>query len=161
VTSSDVLALALEEQLRARAIVAGLGDCLVVLSNARSTLGSFSVDRHNGSTEIRISRHLADVEQVRETARHELAHQVAWERYQDLGHGAFWQTMASYLGCEPVACVRVDRASVATHDRYAITCKSCGWSTTRARRSKLVTKPWRFGCAECGAALRVGLLPAT
>jgi predicted SprT family Zn-dependent metalloprotease len=159
VTPQDVLSLALDEQVRARAMVAGLASCPVVLSNATVTLGSFCVDQIDGSVEIRISRYLDECAQVRETARHELAHQAVWERYGDLGHGAYWQTMAVYLGCEPVACVRPDDAGRRRPgDKYAVLCSACGWSTMRARRSKLVAKPWRFACAACGAALQVAVL---
>jgi predicted SprT family Zn-dependent metalloprotease len=156
---SDVLSLALEEQVRARAIVAGLGPCPVVVSHARVTLGQFLVDRRDGSIEIRISRHIDDVDQVRETARHELAHQAAWERYRHFGHGPLWQTFATYLGCEPVRCAlfNADRHAAA---RYAVSCKRCGWTTARFRRSKLVAKPWRYLCAECGGRLQVALLAA-
>jgi len=150
----DILAVTLEEQARALAIVAGLSKCPVLLSHARITLGAFVVDRHDGSTEVRISRHIDDVDQVRETARHEFAHQAAWERYGHFGHGPLWQTFASYLGCQPVRCARFDaqdRAEV----RYVVTCRRCGWTTTRMRRSTLVTKPWRYSCGDCGGMLDV------
>jgi hypothetical protein len=154
VTHADILDIALGEQERARGIVAGLGPCPVSLSRARVTLGSFVVDRDTGATEIRISRHLSDPDQVRETARHELAHQAAWERYGHFGHGAFWQTFASYIGCAPVRCAQfaADREAVA---KYAVTCTCCNWATTRLKRSKLVRAPWRYACASCGSRLRV------
>jgi predicted SprT family Zn-dependent metalloprotease len=161
VTPSDVLAIALEEQDRAWSIVARLGPCPIRVSRSTTELGSIHVDRRSGKVvEIRISRHLADEGQVRETARHELAHQVAWERYADLGHGAFWQTMANYLGCEPVACSEggLDPDVIIERLRYEISCAACGWTTRRQRRSKLVDKPWRFGCAHCGGVLSVATL---
>jgi predicted SprT family Zn-dependent metalloprotease len=168
---SDVLAFALEEQVRARAIVSGLGPCPIVLSRARTELGSFSVDandagRRRGGMEIRISRYINEPDQVRETARHELAHQAAWERYRYVGHGALWQTFASYLDCEPVACAGyvLDGHAPDGRPRYEIACNRCGWTTVRERRSKLVTKPWRFACARCGGSLHVVVLteePAT
>jgi predicted SprT family Zn-dependent metalloprotease len=154
---SQILGLALAEQSRALAIVAGLRRCPVVLSHARITLGAFTVDRHSGATEIRISRHLTDPEQVKETARHEFAHQAAWERYAHFGHGPLWQTFASYLGCEPVRCARVD-PSEPLEARYAITCRRCGWTTTRVKRSKLVTRSSRYRCSSCGGRLRVDVL---
>jgi predicted SprT family Zn-dependent metalloprotease len=153
VEPARILDVALREQDRARAIVAGLRVCPVVLSNARLTLGAFVVDKHSGATEIRISRHLGDVEQVRETARHELAHQAAWERYGHFGHGALWQTFASYIGCEPVRCANAlgdERPA-----RYAVACTRCAWTTTRLRRSKLVRVPWRYQCPACGSKLVV------
>jgi hypothetical protein len=157
VIPADILDIALDEQLRARAIVAGLGACPVILSHARVTLGSFVVDKDTGATEIRISRHLDGAGVVRETARHELAHQAAWERYGHFGHGPLWQTFASYIGCEPVRCARfaADPLSAA---RYAITCTRCGWATTRLKRSRLVRTPWRYACASCGSKLRVQAL---
>lgn len=159
VKPTEILALALQEQVRARAIVAGLRHCPIRLSRATTELGSFSVDRRGGDYEIRISRHLRDVAQVRETARHEFAHQAAWERYHDLGHGALWQTLATYLGCEPVPCSNgIDPEVLQRRRRYAITCARCGWETTRQRRSKLVDKPWRFACAHCGGRLLVAEL---
>jgi len=157
VTPADILEIALSEQDRARGIVAGLGACPVHLSHARVTLGAFVVDKDTGATEIRISRHLAEADQVRETARHELAHQAAWERYRHFGHGGLWQTFASYIGCAPVRCAQfaADRDAAA---KYAITCTRCSWATTRLKRSKLVRAPWRYACASCGSKLRVAAL---
>src|SRR5919205_571442 len=84
---ADIHAIAIEEQARARAIVAGLKHCPIVLSRATTELGAFSVERSSGATQIRISRRIGDEAQIRETLRHELAHQAAWERYRDLSHG--------------------------------------------------------------------------
>ena len=154
---AQIHAIALEERTRAQAMVAGLRLCPIVLSRATTELGCFSVERASGAMQIRVSRHIDDEAQVRETMRHELAHQAAWERYRDLGHGALWQTLASYLGCEPVPCSTYD---IPKHLRYEITCASCGWATKRQRRSKLVDKPWRFACARCGGRLSVAHLAA-
>lgn len=154
---SDIHTIAIEEQARARAIVAGLRHCQIVLSRATTELGSFSVDRVTGATQIRISRHIDDEDQVRETIRHEFAHQAAWERYRDLSHGPLWQTMASYLGCEPTPCSQYDIPKTV---RYEITCAACGWTTKRQRRSNLVDKPWRYACAHCGGALHVANIAA-
>jgi predicted SprT family Zn-dependent metalloprotease len=154
---AEIHELIREEQGRARSIVAGLGRCPVRLSRATTELGAFTVDPRNGSMEIRISRHLKDEEQVRETIRHEFAHQAAWERYRYLGHGALWQTLAVYLDCEPVSCSQggIDPELIAKRQRYEITCTRCGVVTLRQRRSKLVAKPWRFVCAHCGGKLEV------
>jgi hypothetical protein len=157
VKPADIHAIAIEEQARARAIVAGLRHCPIVLSRATTELGAFSIDRTSGATQIRISRRIDDEAQVRETLRHELAHQAAWERYHDLSHGPLWQTMATYLGCEPVACSRYDIPKI---HRYEITCASCGWTTRRQKRSKLVDRPWRYACAHCGGRLSVGEIAA-
>lgn len=154
---SDIHAIAIEEQKRARAIVAGLRHCQIVLSRATTELGSFSVERASGAIQIRISRHIDDEAQVRETIRHEFAHQAAWERYRDLSHGPLWQTMASYLGCEPTPCSQYD---IPKRHRYEISCASCGWTTRRQKRSKLVDAPWRFACAHCGGGLSVAALAA-
>ena len=153
----DVMAVALDEQVRARAIVAGLGLSPIRLSRATTELGSFSVDGASGDSEIRISRHIGDEAQVRETARHELAHQAAWERYRYLGHGPLWQTLAVYLGCEPVPCgdYHLDPDVVRERQRFVVVCQGCGLTTTRQRRSKLIKAPWRFACARCAGSLRV------
>jgi predicted SprT family Zn-dependent metalloprotease len=157
VTPSDILAICLEEQDRARSIVAGLGPCPITLSRATTLFGSFLVDMKDGSFEIRISKHITDDAHVRETARHELAHQAAWERYNDMGHGPLWQNLATYLGCQPVSCTEdaLDPVAMMRYQRYVITCERCGWSIGRQRRSKLVTKTWRYGCARCRGPLRV------
>jgi predicted SprT family Zn-dependent metalloprotease len=154
---STIHAIVADEQARARAIVAGLGHCTIRLSRATTELGAFTVDRRTRAIEIRISRHLRDEAQVRETARHELAHQAAWERYRDLSHGGLWQTMASYLGCEPVPCSQdgFDPDVMRRRQRYEISCLRCGARTLRQRRSKLVAMPWRFQCAQCGGKLEV------
>jgi len=159
---ADILSISLEEQTRARAIVEGLGACPIKVSHATTVLGTFLVDRYTGEIEIRISKHLRNEEQVRDTARHELAHQAAWQRYEHIGHGALWQTLASYLGCEPVPCTShgFDPDVIAKRQRYHISCMKCGWATTRQRRSKLVDKPWRFACAYCGSKLQVVELAA-
>lgn len=160
----DVLEIALEEQRRARGILPDLGPCKVVLSRATTSFGVFSVELRDpaksGSAEIRISRYITSEEQVRETARHELAHQAAWERYGDIGHGPYWQTFASYLGCAPVACssVEMDPAVIGARVKYEVSCEECGWATKRQKRSKLVRVPWRFSCARCGGRLRVAKL---
>lgn len=154
----EILSILDEEQARARAMVAGLGHCRVRLSRSTTEFGSFTVERESGAIEIRISRHLRDAEQVRETVRHELAHQAAWERYRDLGHDGYWQTIALYLGCQPVPCGEdgFDPDLLARRQRYVVVCTSCGWTIRRQRRSALVTSPWRYACAECGGALQVG-----
>ncbi|MEX0874933.1 MAG: SprT-like domain-containing protein [Actinomycetota bacterium] len=160
-TPSVVLALLREEQARAISMVAGLKPCPLKVSRTTTELGSIIVDQSSGKVvEIRVSRHLADEAQVRETARHELAHQAAWHRYGDLGHGALWQTMAAYLGCSPVPCSdrALDPEVMRKRQRYAISCARCGWSTKRQRRSPLVARPWRFGCATCGGSLSVAVL---
>jgi predicted SprT family Zn-dependent metalloprotease len=155
----DILRIALDEQVRARAMIADLGPCPIVLSRMTTSFGVFSVDPSSRDMEIRLSRHIATEEQVRETARHEIAHQAAWERYENIGHGPYWQTFANYLGCEPVACSRQPMfADVSAIARYSITCALCGWTTKRQRRSKLVRTPWRFGCGSCGGKLVVAAL---
>ena len=154
---SDIHAIAIEEQARARSIVAGLKHCPIVLSRATTELGAFSIERRTGRMQIRVSRRIDDEVQMRETLRHELAHQAAWQRYGDLTHGPLWQTMASYLGCEPVPCSRYDIPKV---NRYEISCGVCGWTTHRQKRSKLVEAPWRFACAHCGGRLSVADLAA-
>jgi predicted SprT family Zn-dependent metalloprotease len=161
VSPGEILAVALREQDRARGIVAGLGPCPIVVSRATTLFGSFAVDPADGSIEIRISKHITDAEHVRETARHELAHQAAWERYRDMGHGPLWQTLASYLGCRPVSCTddALDPAALSRFQRYVITCERCGWSISRQRRSKLVTRTSRYGCARCRGPLRVEEVP--
>src|SRR5437763_15970668 len=100
---SEILDAARAEQVRAQQIVEGLRPCPINLSRATTQFGSFLVDPSDGSIEIRISRHIIEVDHVRETARHELAHQAAWQRYRHRGHGPLWQTLAIYLGCRPVS----------------------------------------------------------
>lgn len=158
-----MLDLVASEQTRARSIVADLSQCPIKLSRATTEFGAFLVDRRSGAMEIRISRHIDSIEVLRETARHELAHQAAWERYGHLGHGALWQTMAVYLGCVPVACTSfpVNAELLQERQRYEVTCDRCGWSTLRQRRSKLVVRPWRYACARCSGVLRVSLVGAT
>ena len=110
--------------------------------------------------EIRISRYIADEAQVRETARHELAHQAAWQRYEHLGHGPLWQTFALYLGCAPTSCGGrgLDEDVVRARLRYVVTCIECGLVTLRQKRSKLVRSPWRYACARCSGKLQVSEL---
>ncbi len=154
---SEIVEVALAEQARARQILAGLGPCPINLSRATTQFGAFLVDTGDGSIEIRISRHIIEPDHVRETVRHELAHQAAWQRYRDLGHGPLWQTLATYLGCEPVSCSAdlMDPDVLERLMRYAITCTRCGWTITRQKRSKVVTRPSRYGCARCHGPLSV------
>jgi predicted SprT family Zn-dependent metalloprotease len=157
VLATDVLGIALHEQVRARSIIAGLGPCPVVLSRATTLLGSFTVDTRTGRGAIRISRYILDPEQVRDTARHELAHQAAYELHGHLGHGPLWQTWARYLGCLPVSCSQtgIDPDIADARQRYMITCRACGWTTTRQRRSRLVRQPRRYACGRCAGSLLV------
>ena len=152
----------MEEQDRARAILPDLGPCPIVLSRATTSFGQFSVDVHDGDMEIRISKHITDERQVRETARHELAHQAAWERYTHIGHGPLWQMFASYLGCSPTPCSETSFAAdiLRARARYAIRCTRCGQTSMRQRRSRLVDRPHRYACARCGGKLEVELLAA-
>ncbi len=161
-TPAEILAIVSQEQVRARAIVGGLHHCTIRLSRATTELGAFTVDRTSGAMEIRISRHIGAEHQIRETARHEFAHQAAWERYRYLGHGPYWQTLATYVGCEPVPCSQggIDPQVMQRRERYEITCTNCGLKTKRQRRSKLVNKPWRFLCVRCGGEFRVDLIGA-
>jgi predicted SprT family Zn-dependent metalloprotease len=162
VNAIDIMAVALAEQERAQAIIGGLDPCPIRLSRATTQLGSFSVDERSGDCEISVSRHLTDEAHVRETARHELAHHAAWQRYRYLGHGPLWQTLAVYLGCEPAPCAKdaFDPDIVRARERFVVMCKGCGLSVTRQRRSKLVKAPWRFSCARCAGRLSVVVLAA-
>ena len=155
--AADVLTIALEEQSRARQIVAGLGPCPIKISRATTLFGSFSVDPVTNEMEIRISRHIVRPDDVRETARHEFAHQAAWERYREIGHGPLWQTLATYLDCEPKSCTAdlIDPTIALERQRYVITCDRCGWTISRQRRSKVVARISRYGCARCRGPLRV------
>jgi predicted SprT family Zn-dependent metalloprotease len=151
----EILALALQEQERARGVVAGLGPCALTLSRATTRLGSFTVDLRTGQRAIRISRYLTEADQVRDTARHELAHQAAYDFHSHLGHGPLWKTWAQYLDCAPVACsgdgVNPDVARA--RQRYALSCGRCGWTITRQRRSRLIEHSRRYACARCRGPL--------
>lgn len=158
VRPADILALAREEQSRAREIIVGLPPCPIALSRATTLLGSFSVGAEGPV--IRISRYLVDEEQVRDTARHELAHLAAHALNGHVGHGPHWQTWARYLGCVPLPCtpVGVDPEVVRRRERYVVMCRRCGWTTTRQRRSRLVRYPRFYACAHCRGPLTVDTL---
>lgn len=151
----EILAIAAEEQQRANSILAGLGDCPIVLSKATTVLGTFSVDVRTQVQQIRLSRYLRDEVQVRDTVRHEIAHQVAYERHAYLGHGQLWKMWAEYLGCIPVACssVGVDPEAIAQRLRYVLKCRLCGWTIVRQRKSKLIRNRRRYACAMCRGPL--------
>lgn len=158
--AAEILAIAMQEQVRARAIVAGLGPCAISLSRATTLLGTYTVDVRTGLGSIRISRHLVDPERVVDTARHELAHQAAYELHRHLGHGPLWQMWARYLGCAPVSCegAGIDPDVAGRAQRYALTCARCGWRITRQKRSRLVRHPRRYACGRCRGPLDLDVL---
>jgi len=82
----------------------GIEGYTIELSNKKRSLGTC----YPISKRIEISRHYLKAEggltgNVKDTIRHEIAHAMAWDRFQSMGHGVRWKQCAKILGANPVA----------------------------------------------------------
>ncbi len=83
--------------------------------------------------------------EVWQTVLHELAHLVAWHRYQHRGHGTPWKAACAELGIPNESVTHdlpLQRRTQRKNWRYK--CPHCGLSFDRARRAKP-----NSACAEC------------
>jgi predicted SprT family Zn-dependent metalloprotease len=79
---------------------------------------------------------LNDIDEVRNTILHEIAHALTTDR----GHGRLWKAKACMVGCRPERCYpeSVQRPP----PRFVGTCPACGYETTAYRRN-------RVSCGKC------------
>lgn len=82
------------------------------------------------------------------TIRHELAHVHLLNEAGDASHGKRFQRLAERLHTH-VNCERF------VPPEWWVVCTECENRLGRYRRSKLVTNPAQYQCADCGGAFRV------
>ena len=84
-----------------------------------------------------------EVEQVRDTILHEIAHALVGHKH---GHNAVWQRKAIEIGCNGERCFSGEDTNLVT-GKYIATCPKCNHVHTKHRRPKKV--------ASCGKCARV------
>jgi predicted SprT family Zn-dependent metalloprotease len=67
------------------------------------------------------------------TIRHELAHIIAYKKYNDRGHGPTWRAVAMSVGCNP----RATATGIKTGDEVTISCHHCNWQGEHSKRALL------------------------
>lgn len=92
--------------------------------------------------------HLNEESVVNEVIRHEIAHALAHQHEQHLGHGQKWKKWARIMKADPRAsCQSSD--IVTPKAPYAYTCPKCDFKAERYRRpSKRIQ---RAGCPRCSS----------
>ena len=94
---------------------------------------------------ISLSRHLValnEVEVVRDTILHEIAHALAGPRH---GHDAVWRRTAVHVGARPDRTFGDEVASPPAP--WVGTCPGCG---SRLERHRLLRRTRQLACATCG-----------
>jgi predicted SprT family Zn-dependent metalloprotease len=126
----------------------GLSDWRFHFDHARRRFGSCRL----GTRTITLSRPLTllnDIDQVRDTILHEIAHALA----PGDGHGAKWKAACRAIGAAPKRCY--DDATVTSPQRreapMLIGCTHCDWWADRRRRTrrKLICKLCRRPVTIC------------
>jgi SprT protein len=117
--------------------------------NKKRSLGTCSY----GQKEIRLSRwyvELNNLEEVRDTILHEIAHALSYIRYgtKGIGHGRLWKKVCVEIGAIPRACSKDRLNSPKNHYKYIDTCY-CGITYKRHRISKFAT----YSCPKCNERL--------
>jgi len=123
----------------------GLTDWTFRFDNARRRFGACRY----GSKQISLSRplvYLNDIEQVRDTILHEIAHALT----PGDGHGPRWRAACKRLGAVPKRCYTEDavRSPPRTSPRFKLGCDQCNWWIDRRRQPK-----GRYACRRCGKRL--------
>jgi predicted SprT family Zn-dependent metalloprotease len=85
---------------------------------------------------------------VAATVRHELIHVHLLNEADDASHGERFRRLADRLDTS----VRCERFA---DPKYWVVCDDCGTRLARYRRSKLVERPERYACGDCGGPLSV------
>ncbi len=103
---------------------------------------------YKSKRKISLSRYFVehnDVEDVTDTILHEIAHALCNER----GHGPAWKATARRVGAKPERCY--DETINTPPARWKVVCNSCGWSTSRHRRTRT-----QAACPHCCASYNNG-----
>ena len=87
---------------------------------------------------------LNDVEHVRDTILHEIAHAIAGP---EAGHGPKWKAVCRRIGADPT---RVDHTAAMPAAPYEIVCTSCDQVVARRHRRVGPATLKRMGCRRCG-----------
>ena len=123
----------------------GLTNWTFRFDNARRRFGSCKY----GSRQITLSRslvYLNDVDQVRDTILHEIAHALT----PGANHGPRWQEACARIGALPKRCYTDDavRSPPRTPPRFKVGCGACNWWVERRRRPG-----GRYVCRRCAGRL--------
>ncbi len=117
--------------------------------NKKSALGTCSYHRKL----ILLSKwyvELNDIEDVKDTILHEIAHGLAYVRYGKLGigHGTLWKKVCREIGAIPKSCSKTDLIKPKNHYKYQDTCH-CGIEYGMHRLRRHTT----YRCPKCESTL--------
>jgi predicted SprT family Zn-dependent metalloprotease len=101
---------------------------------------------------IEISEHfvLSDMEKIRDTILHEIAHALAYKEYGSAGkgHGFYWKHVCRRIGADPERCWSDDDPGIVMSKPYQwkLSCPTCGrfWLRHRLRE-----RTARGRCPDC------------
>lgn len=118
--------------------------------NKKQALGTCSYNRK----EIRLSKwyvELNDVDDVRDTILHELAHALAYERYgsRGIGHGVLWKKVCREIGAVPKSCSKSNLNRPQDHHKYVDSCCGMTFKKHRLRKNR------KYSCPKCNVSLFV------
>jgi len=93
---------------------------------------------------------LNDIEEVKDTILHEIAHALAYVRYGKLGlgHGLLWKRVCQEIGAIPKSCSKDNLNKPKDHYKYNHTCK-CGIHYGMHR----LRKHYKYRCPKCNDPL--------
>jgi len=112
---------------------------------AKRRLGSYRPGKRCITLSVKIT-YLNKTTMVEEVIRHEIAHALAHQHEQHLGHGQQWKKWARIMEADPRAsCQSAD--IVTPKAPYAYTCPKCDFKAERYRRPSKRTR--RAGCPKC------------
>ena len=125
----------------------GLTDWTFRFDNARRRFGSCRY----GSKVITLSRplvYLNEIDQVRDTILHEIAHALA----PGAKHGPRWRAACLKVGAIPKRCYTEEavRSPPRTPPRFKFGCKHCNWWVDRRRRPR-----GKYICRMCRQGLQI------
>lgn len=87
-------------------------------------------------------------EELKVTLRHELAHADQYERRGHTKHDKEFHQMSEEMDFEVSADEPADGAN------YVIECQGCGDTWYRVNKSKVIKKPEKYRCKECGSNIK-------
>ena len=113
--------------------------------NKKGALGTCSYNKKD----IRLSKwyvELNDIEDVKDTILHEIAHGLTYVRHGKLGmgHGVLWKKVCREIGAIPKSCSKDNLNKPKDHYKYNHTCK-CGIHYGMHR----LRKHYKYRCPKC------------
>jgi predicted SprT family Zn-dependent metalloprotease len=91
-----------------------------------------------------------ELDELKDTILHEIAHALAWIRHgwNGHGHGRVWKMICLEVGAEPTRLKAVK--NIVTKSEYTIHC-ACGTQYEYHRRPKHAVNSGRYRCRDCGS----------